>query len=208
MEFSAVRASASESRICSFPDEPLVRDRWVFFVRKADVGRLEFSSFDDLVGHEVGVPGTVPGLFETIDRTTRPVESSCVSITEHGQEMNGALQGLQMLAAGRIDYAFANLPDRDAERRRNGIIWEGRTAVVPKRDGRRDNMFALARRGDFFLFRRCFLACVEAVQANRRIPGDIPQIFSVKTPDFEPAAYRPGFRELGLRTSAIRTSSA
>jgi polar amino acid transport system substrate-binding protein len=25
-------------------------------------------------------------------------------------ETNGALQGLQMLAAGRVDYAFANLP--------------------------------------------------------------------------------------------------
>jgi polar amino acid transport system substrate-binding protein len=61
--FSGPRTGERE-RICAFPDEPLVQDRWVFFVRAADVGRLKFSSFDDLVGHAVAVPGTVPGLFQ------------------------------------------------------------------------------------------------------------------------------------------------
>ena len=61
--FSGPRVSERE-RICAFPDEPLIQDRWVFFVRSADVGKLKFSSFDDLVGHRVAVPGAMPGLFQ------------------------------------------------------------------------------------------------------------------------------------------------
>ena len=61
--FTVLRTNERE-RICSFPDEPLKQQRWVFFVRTADVGRLKFSSFDDLVGHDVAVHGPVPGVFE------------------------------------------------------------------------------------------------------------------------------------------------
>ena len=104
--FSGPRTAEREG-ICSFPDEPLIRDRWVFFVRAADAGRLTFSSFDDLVGHEVAVPGVVPGLFQ------QPIVPPDLRkfLREHGimVETNGASQGLQMLATGRIDYAFANL---------------------------------------------------------------------------------------------------
>jgi polar amino acid transport system substrate-binding protein len=105
--FSGPRTAEREG-ICSFPDEPLIRDRWVFFVRAADAGRLTFSSFDDLVGHEVAVPGIVPGLFQ---QSIVPPEL-WKFLREHGNMVatNGALQGLQMLAAGRVDYAFANLP--------------------------------------------------------------------------------------------------
>ncbi|WP_224708018.1 hypothetical protein [Mesorhizobium sp. CA15] len=48
-------------RFCSFPDEPLVRDRWVLFVRRADIGKLKFSSMDDLIGHDVAVREPVSG---------------------------------------------------------------------------------------------------------------------------------------------------
>ena len=48
----ALRTGARE-RICLFPDEPQTRDRSVFFVRTADIRKLKFSSFDDLVGHDV-----------------------------------------------------------------------------------------------------------------------------------------------------------
>src|SRR5260370_39570320 len=41
------------ARFCYFPKEPLARDQSVFFVRTADVGGLRFSSFGDLVGHEI-----------------------------------------------------------------------------------------------------------------------------------------------------------
>src|SRR5262245_42855647 len=43
------------ARYCHFPSEPLARDKWIFFVRTADVGRLRFSSFDDLAGHDIAV---------------------------------------------------------------------------------------------------------------------------------------------------------
>ena len=105
--FSGPRIGERE-RLCAFPDEPLVHDRWVFFVRSADVGRLKFSSFDELVGHEVAVPGTVPGPFQ---QSIVPPDLWKL-LREHDDlvETNGARQGLQMLAAGRVDYAFANLP--------------------------------------------------------------------------------------------------
>ena len=104
--FSGPRIDERE-QICSFPEEPLVLDRWVLFVRTADVGKLKYSSFDDLVGHQVAVPGIVPGLFQQ-----SIVPGLWKFLREHDNmvETNGALQGLQMLAAGRVDYAFANLP--------------------------------------------------------------------------------------------------
>jgi polar amino acid transport system substrate-binding protein len=99
--------TGERERICSFPDEPLIHDRWVLFVRTADIGKLKFASFDDLIGHRVAVPGMVPGLFE------RSIMSPELwrFLREHDNmvETNGALQGLQMLAAGRVDYAFSNL---------------------------------------------------------------------------------------------------
>jgi hypothetical protein len=45
--FTALR-NEERARFCYFPDEPLLREKWVFFVRAADVGRLKFSSFEDL----------------------------------------------------------------------------------------------------------------------------------------------------------------
>jgi polar amino acid transport system substrate-binding protein len=77
-------------------------------VRTADIGKLTFLSFDDLVGHEVAVPGIVPGLFQ---QSIVPPDLRKFLQEHHGMvETNGALQGLQMLVAGRVDYAFANLP--------------------------------------------------------------------------------------------------
>ena len=104
--------TSERERICSFPDEPLVQERWVLFVRTADVGKLKFSSFDDLVGHDVAVRGTVPGVFE------QPIVSPELwkFLREHHNmvETNGNIEGLRMLAAGRVDYAVVNLQPGDA----------------------------------------------------------------------------------------------
>jgi polar amino acid transport system substrate-binding protein len=104
--FSSWRSSERE-RICSFPDEPLKQERWVFFVRTADIGKLKFSSFDDLVGHDVAVHGPVPGLFE------QPVVSPELwrFLREHHNmvETTGGIVSLRLLAAGRVDYAVVNL---------------------------------------------------------------------------------------------------
>jgi polar amino acid transport system substrate-binding protein len=103
--FGVIRTSERE-RICSFPDEPLVQDRYVFFVRTADVGKLKFSSLDDLVGHGVAVQGTVPGVLE------QPLVSPELwkFLREHDNmiETSGTLESFRMLAAGRVDYAVAS----------------------------------------------------------------------------------------------------
>lgn len=104
--FTVFRTSERE-RICSFPDEPLGRSRIVLFVRTADIGTLKFSSFDDLVGHDVAVRGPVPGMFQT---PTVPPEMWQFLHEHHNMvETNGTAEGLRMLAAGRVDYAVVNL---------------------------------------------------------------------------------------------------
>ena len=104
--FTVLRTNERE-RICSFPDEPLKQQRWVFFVRTADVGRLKFSSFDDLVGHDVAVHGPVPGLFE------QPTVSAELwkFLREHHNmvETSAGTASFRMLAAGRVDYLYTNL---------------------------------------------------------------------------------------------------
>jgi polar amino acid transport system substrate-binding protein len=104
--FSDLRTSERE-RLCLFPDEPLKQERWVFFVRTADVAKLKFSSFDDLVGHDVAVHGPVPGLFE--QPTVSPELWKFLREHHNMVETSGGAESLRMLAAGRVDYAVVNL---------------------------------------------------------------------------------------------------
>jgi polar amino acid transport system substrate-binding protein len=103
--FSIWRTSNLE-RICSFPDEPLKQEKWLFFVRTADVGKLKFSSFDDLVGHDVAVTGTPPGLF---DNPIAPDLWKFLSEHDNLVETSGNIASIRILAAGRVDYALVNL---------------------------------------------------------------------------------------------------
>jgi len=104
--FTDLRTSERE-RICSFPDEPLKQERYVFFIRTADVGKLKFSSFDDLVGHDVAVHEPAAGLFK--QPTVSP--ELWKFLREHHNMVGtpGGVASLRMLAAGRVDYAVANL---------------------------------------------------------------------------------------------------
>jgi polar amino acid transport system substrate-binding protein len=103
---NATRTSEREA-ICSFPDEPLSQERFVFFVRTADLGKLTFSSFDDLIGHDVAVREQVPGLFE---QPTLSAELWKFLREHHNMvETLSGVESLQMLAAGRVDYAVVNL---------------------------------------------------------------------------------------------------
>jgi polar amino acid transport system substrate-binding protein len=104
--FTDLRTSERE-RICSFPDEPLKQERWLFFIRTADVSKLKFSSFDDLVGHDVAVHGPVSGLFE---QPTVSLELWNFLREHHNMiETSGSISSFRMLVAGRVDYAVANL---------------------------------------------------------------------------------------------------
>jgi polar amino acid transport system substrate-binding protein len=104
--FTNLRTTERE-RICAFPDEPMKQERWVLFIRTADVGKLKFSSFDDLVGHDVAVHKPVPGLFE--EPTVSPELWQFLREHHNMVETNGGIAIFRMLAAGRVDYAVANL---------------------------------------------------------------------------------------------------
>jgi polar amino acid transport system substrate-binding protein len=104
--FSESRSSERE-RICSFPEEPLKQERWVFFIRTADVGKLKFSSFDDLIGHDVAVHGPVPGLFE--QPTASPELWKFLREHHNMFETPGGGANFRLLAAGRVDYTVVNL---------------------------------------------------------------------------------------------------
>jgi polar amino acid transport system substrate-binding protein len=103
----SVQRTGEREQICSFPDEPLTRARRVLFVRTADIGKLKFSSFDDLVGHDVAVHEAAPGLFK---QPTLPPEL-WQFLREHHNivETQGTGTNFRMLAAGRVDYAVADL---------------------------------------------------------------------------------------------------
>jgi polar amino acid transport system substrate-binding protein len=103
----AVIRTGERERFCSFPDEPLSRDRWVLFVRTGDIGRLKFSSNDDLIGHDVAVLETYPGLLE---QPAVPPELARLLREHHNMvATDGTTESFHMLAAGRVDYAVANI---------------------------------------------------------------------------------------------------
>jgi polar amino acid transport system substrate-binding protein len=106
--FSGPRTGERE-RLCSFPDEPLIQDRWVFFVRTADAGKLKFSSFDDLIGHRVAVPGIMPGLFK--EPIVPPDLWKFLREQDGTIESAGGLLAFKMLAASHVDYVVSNLHD-------------------------------------------------------------------------------------------------
>jgi polar amino acid transport system substrate-binding protein len=101
--FGVVRTGERE-RICAFPDEPLTRERWVFFIRTADAGRLTFSSYDDLIGHDIAMPGPLPGVYMSAELRKFLQE-------HHGNIIDTADPAMvfSMLASGRVDYAIVNL---------------------------------------------------------------------------------------------------
>lgn len=83
-------------RFCYFPNEPLLREKWVFFVRVSDAGRLKFSSFDDLVGHDIAVQR---------DAVVSPEFWDFVHQHRNFTETASGEANFQMLEAGRVDYA-------------------------------------------------------------------------------------------------------
>jgi polar amino acid transport system substrate-binding protein len=96
--FTALR-NDERARFCYFPDAPLLRQKWVFFVRAADAGRLKFSSFDDLVGHDIAVQrgaAVSPEFWDFVRQHRNFTETA-------SGEAN-----FRMLQAGRVDYAVAS----------------------------------------------------------------------------------------------------
>jgi polar amino acid transport system substrate-binding protein len=99
--------TSDRERICSFPDESLKDEKWVLFVRAADIARLKFSSFDDLIGHDVAVHTPAPG---TPDQPTVSPELGKFLREHHTMvETSGGTESLRMLVAGHVDYAVVDL---------------------------------------------------------------------------------------------------
>lgn len=103
----AVSRSTEREQVCSFPDEPLTYTRYVLFVRTTDIGTLKFSSFDDLVGHDVAVHEPAPGLFE--QPTVSPEMWQFLREHHNMVETNSLEESLRMVAAGHLDYAVVSL---------------------------------------------------------------------------------------------------
>jgi polar amino acid transport system substrate-binding protein len=127
-----VLRTSERERICSFPDEPLHEESSVLFVRTADAGRLKFSSFDDLIGHDVAVNEPIPGSSEQPQPPLSP--ELWKFLREHGNmvETNGVTESLRMLAAGHVDYAVASLSLAKRRIATNGL--DGKVKPLLSRD--------------------------------------------------------------------------
>lgn len=127
---SAVLRTSAREKICTFPDEPLDRDGSVLFVRTADIGKLKFSSFGDLLGHDVAVdqsflPGSSehPGVSPDLEKFLREHHNMA--------ETKNDAEGLRMLAAGRVDYMVMDLYIGKLEIR--DLALSGKVEALPAR---------------------------------------------------------------------------
>jgi polar amino acid transport system substrate-binding protein len=124
--------SEERARCCHFPTEPLARDKWILFVRTADVGQLRFASFDDLLGHDIAVlrgASISPEFWDFARRHQRVVETA-------SDEAN-----FRMLEAGRVQYVIASFVNgmrliaslADSSRRRRSRRSTASTSRTPRR---------------------------------------------------------------------------
>ncbi len=96
-----------------FTDEPLIRDPWVFFIRKSDVGTLKFDSYNDLKGHQVGLMTD----FAYTDELWKFVKRE-----KNYEEVPVFEQNLHKLLSGRVDYIVNTLNIGICNARQMGIL--------------------------------------------------------------------------------------
>jgi len=120
------------ARFCHFPKEPLARDRWIFFVRTADAGRLKISSFEDLVGHDIAVlrGASISQEFWDFVRQKRNIVETA------SDEAN-----LRLLQAGRVDYVVASFANGMQLIRSLGL--EGKIEPLLSRSLKEDNLYVI-----------------------------------------------------------------
>ncbi|PYM11106.1 MAG: hypothetical protein DMD81_27910 [Candidatus Rokuibacteriota bacterium] len=120
------------ARYCHFPTEPLARDKWIFFVRTADVGRLRFASFDDLLGHDIAVlrgAAISPEFWDFARRHARVVETA-------SDEAN-----FRMLEAGRVEYVVASFVN--GTRLIASLGFAGKVAPLPESSLKEDDLYVI-----------------------------------------------------------------
>ena len=129
--FTAFRNDERE-HFCHFPDEPLARDKWVFFVRASDAGRLKFSSFDDLVGHDIAVlrgASISPEFWNFVRQHQNFAETA-------SDEAN-----FRMLEAGRVDYVVASFVN--GMRLIGSLGLDGKVRPLSSRSLKEDDMYVI-----------------------------------------------------------------
>jgi polar amino acid transport system substrate-binding protein len=139
----AVMRTSAREQVCAFPDEPLAQIKWFLFVRTADIGKLKFTSFADLIGHDVAVTKSYPGLLE--QPTISPELWEFLHTHRNMVETDGTTESLRMLAAGRVDYAAANLILAKENIARLGL--SGKVAPILSRDVREDGVYTCFTKG-------------------------------------------------------------
>ena len=165
--FTALR-NDERARFCYFPDEPLLREKWVFFVRAADAGKLKFSSFDDLAGHDIAVQRGA---------AFSPEFWNFVRQHRNFAETASGEANFLMLEAGRVDYVVASL---DQGMRLIGSLGlDGKIQPLLSRSiNGRGYVHHFQQGAGFASFCPGVLSRVASIQADRRVPGDIPQVLS------------------------------
>jgi polar amino acid transport system substrate-binding protein len=120
------------ARFCHFPKEPLARDKWILFVRTADAGRLKFSSFEDLRGHEVAVlrGASISPEFWAFAREHLTIRETA------SDEVN-----MRMLEAGRVDYAVASFVN--GVRLIRSLNLEGKIEPLLSRSLKEDDLYVI-----------------------------------------------------------------
>lgn len=132
--FTAFRNEERE-RFCYFPSEPLAHDKWVFFVRAADAGRLKFSSFADLVGHDIAVlrgAAISPEFWDFVREHHNFTETA-------SDEAN-----FRMLQAGRVDYVVASFVN--GMRLIGSLGLDGKVQPLSSRSLQEDDMYVIFSR--------------------------------------------------------------
>lgn len=120
------------AQFCYFPKEPLARDKWIFFVRTADVGKLKFSSFEDLVGHEIAVlrGASISPEFWDFVRQHHNVAETASDETD-----------FRMLEAGRVDYVVASFVN--GVRLIGSLGLDGKIEPLLSRNLKEDNLYVI-----------------------------------------------------------------
>ena len=131
---SGVLRTSERERICSFPEEPLREERSVLFVRTADVGKLKFSSFDDLVGHEVAVIEPIPDSSEhpLLSLELRKFQAEHHNMVGERHQRNAPDAGSRPRRLRGCEPQLDQASDRNSR-----PVWKDRAPVVPRRDRRR-----------------------------------------------------------------------
>ncbi len=91
--FTTTKTATREDH-CYFPQEPLIKFSYVFFIRKEDAGSLTFNTFDDLKKYTIGV---VKGF------SYSPEFMDFIKKEQNYEEVTEGKQNFQKLLAKRID---------------------------------------------------------------------------------------------------------